>query len=126
MSGIFLSDFNVNAQCLAPTIYASGLRANNATPTSISINWVRGNGNGIILLMNESSNVDAFPVNATSYTADANFGNAPQIGSGNRVVYVGTGTSVIVTGLLSNISYFFTAIEFNNTNGYCYQTSGFP
>jgi len=126
MSGIFLSEFNLNAQCLAPTIYASALRANNATPTSISINWVRGNGNGIILLMNESTNVDAFPVNATSYTADANFGNAPQIGSGNRVVYVGTGTSVIVTGLLSNISYFFTAIEFNNTNGYCYQTSGFP
>lgn len=67
------------------------------------------------------------PVSGTSYTADNSWGNNSvgyTTGTGNYVVYNGSGTSVNVTGLLPGASYTFDIYEYNNTD-VCYKTPAF-
>ena len=49
----------------------------------------------------EGGAVNADPKNGTAYTANAVFGSGTEIGTGNFVVYNGSGTSVNITGLNS-------------------------
>ena len=68
------------------------------------------------------SAVGSNPVDGTSYTADAAFGGGSEIGTGNFVVYKGTGTSVMVTGLTTDSLYYYRAYEFNDTVDEAYNT----
>ena len=51
----------------------------------------------------------------TSYSANSAFGGGTQIGSGNYVVYKGTGTSVAVTGLTAGTTYYVAVYEYKGT-----------
>ena len=61
------------------------------------------------------SSVNALPLNGTGYTANPVFGTGTQIGSGNYVVYDGTGSTVTVTGLSASTSYYYQVFEYNGT-----------
>ncbi len=90
-----------------PTVQASdvrwGLRQNEG---ELNLSWTPGNGDGSIVLMKEKLPVDSDPVDGETYTADALFGAGDQIGSGNYVVYVGSGSQVTITILSSDLPYY--------------------
>ncbi|NTV15308.1 MAG: DUF1566 domain-containing protein, partial [Desulfobulbaceae bacterium] len=105
-----------------PATQASGLNFSAVEATSRTVNWTRGSGDGVIVLMKQGAPVDADPVDgiSTSYTGNPQFGWGQQIGSGNYVIYNGTATSVNVAGLTSGATYYVAAYEYKglvNTTG---------
>jgi len=90
----------------------------------MTVGWTRGNGTGgVLVLARAGGAVNATPVSGTTYTANAAFGGGTQIGTGNYVVYKGTGTSVNVTGLAAGTTYHYAVYEYNTT-GICFKTPG--
>jgi hypothetical protein len=121
--------FTAAASCTAPTSQATiGSYTNNVTPgTSLTLNWSRGTpspGNEVIVVGRLTATADVAPTSGTTYAANAAFGTVgTTTGTGNFVVYKGTGTSVNVAALTANTSYTFTVYEYNST-GTCYKTPG--
>ncbi|WP_296622377.1 lamin tail domain-containing protein [Marivirga sp.] len=113
----------LGATCASPTIQASfSIPLNEEIgDNQISLNWSKGDGDGVLILIKESSAVNESPQNGTAYTADADFssGLADVIGTGNFVVYDGTDTSVNITGLTQGTEYHFAIFEYLTTNQ-CY------
>lgn len=87
------------------------------TETTETFSWTNGNGAFRIVLAKAVSTVDSLPVDSTTYISNSQFGIGDQIGSGNFVVYIGTGTSVSVTGLTPGTQYHYRVMEFNGSLG---------
>ncbi|MCF6184930.1 MAG: T9SS type A sorting domain-containing protein, partial [Bacteroidales bacterium] len=117
-----VEDYTVNvlASCTYPTTQASSFSATPST-TSINVGWTGGNGDAVLVVARDGSAVNQDPADGTTYTANAAFASGTQIGTGNYVVYNGTGTSVNVTGLTSGNTYYFAIYEYSST-GNCYLT----
>ncbi|NJC87132.1 MAG: hypothetical protein FIB02_01135 [Desulfuromonas sp.] len=101
-----------------PSAQASGVNFTNVTSTGMTVNWTRGTaGDGVIVLMKAVSAVDADPADGTytTYTANTVFGSGAQIGTGNYVIYKGTGTSTSVTGLTKGTTYHVAVYEYKGT-----------
>jgi hypothetical protein len=105
-----------------PTTQASALSFTNIGSSSVTLNWLNGNGTNRIVLAKVGAAVDAAPVNYTSYNQFAAFGTGSQIGTGNYVVYKGSGSSVTVTNLGFNTTYHFAVYELNGSAGPVYYT----
>jgi hypothetical protein len=88
----------------------------------MKVSWTRGSGDKVLVVAHQGAAVDGSPANETDYTANAAFRSGSQIGTGNYVVYKGTGTNVTVTGLTADTSYHFRAYEFNDTINSKYDT----
>lgn len=118
------SSSSVTTFCAAPTAQASiGSYTANTTGNSLTINWTRGNGTGGVIVIGRLTSTSAVdPAIGVTYTANASFGGGSTTGTGNFVVYVGTGTSVNVTNLSGQTNYTFTVYEYNPVS--CYQTPG--
>jgi len=82
--------------------------------SSIVVNFSSGDGAKRIVLAKLATAVNSDPVDGTTYNANAAFGSGTQIGTGNYVVYAGTGNTVTVTGLASGATYHFAVYEFND------------
>jgi M6 family metalloprotease-like protein len=113
--------FNVVLPCIQPTLKASLFTVSDLTNNSMTIGWTRGSGDSVLVVARAGSAVNIDPVNDVIYTADSVFGNGSQTGSGNYIVYNGTGTSVNVTALTLGTPYYFAIYEYNGA-GYCYKT----
>jgi hypothetical protein len=100
-----------------PTTQSSAVSFTSIDTASFQVNFTAGNGSARIVLMREGSAVNAFPSDETSYSANAAFGSGTEIGSGNFVVYSGTGNSVTVTGLTQGTTYHVAVMEFNGGTG---------
>ncbi|MFZ4399671.1 MAG: hypothetical protein ACOYO1_06535 [Bacteroidales bacterium] len=107
----------------APSIQASILTYPAITNNSITIAWTRGNGDSVLVIAKQGSSVSQFPISYAIYTANAYFGNGTALGNGNFIVYKGTGTSAIITGLLAENTYHFAIYEYNSISS-CYKTPG--
>lgn len=109
--------------CTPPTTAPSGFSTANVGNTSMDVNWSsNGNGDRVLVVARQGSAVDADPVNGTSYTANSVFGSGDQIGTGNYVVYSGTGSSVSVTGLSYGTTYHYAIYAYNSVDN-CYLTT---
>ena len=113
--------FEFPVSCTPPATQASQFAVTGQTGNSLTISWSRGDGDAVLVMAREGSAVNADPQSGTSYTANATFGSGSEIGTGNFVVYDGTGTSVTVTGLNAGTTYYFALYEYNNTD-VCYLT----
>jgi autotransporter-associated beta strand protein len=98
-----------------PTTQASNIQFSSVGVTSMTVSWTNGNGTSRIVLAKSGSAVNSNPVDGTSYTASTTFGSGTQIGTGNFVVFAGTGNSVTVTGLSGGTTYHFAVYEFNGS-----------
>lgn len=98
-----------------PGLQASAVSFSNVTTTGFTISWTKGNGNGRIVLIKQGSAVDVNPVDGTTYTASASFGSGDEIGTGNYVVYLGSGDTVSVTGLSTGTAYHVRVFEKNGS-----------
>ncbi|MHC1737070.1 MAG: LamG-like jellyroll fold domain-containing protein [Ignavibacteriaceae bacterium] len=100
----------------APSTQAYSISFSDVTGSSMQINWSNGNGSKRLVFAKESSTGSATPVDNTTYTANSVFGDGTEIGSsGWFCVYSGTGSSVSLTGLTSDLTYIFHVIECNGT-----------
>lgn len=117
LGNLSFDDVEVLCQnCTPPTTQASVANFSSVLCNSMTINWTRGNGDNVLVIAKQGSAVNSLPVDGTTYTANAAFGSGTQIGTGNYVVYKGTGTSVNITGLTANTTYHFAIYEYNNTD----------
>ncbi|HYE56427.1 MAG TPA: hypothetical protein VD996_16375, partial [Chitinophagaceae bacterium] len=91
--------------------------------TSITLNWNAGPGSGRLVVMKEGSAINTAPANLSAYPASAVFGNGAQIAAGVFVVYASSGSSVTVTGLLPNKTYYYSIFEYNGLEAPVYNTT---
>lgn len=96
-----------NLACAAPATQATALIATPSSTTA-SLTWAKGDGTNTLVLINT---VDVFtdPLDGTAYTANSTYS-----GSGQQVIYNDVNTSVTVTGLTNNTTYYVVAYNFNN------------
>ncbi len=99
----------------APSVQASNITFTNVTSSSFTINWTSGNASNRIVLIKAGTAVDRDPLDNTTYIASNLFGSGSQLGTGNFVVYNGTGSSVAVDNLDTNTTYYVTIYEFTDT-----------
>jgi len=92
---------------------------------SITLSWTNGSGEGRLVVAKEASEVTAVPANLSAYTANAAFGNGPQLANGEYVVYAGPGNFVTVTGLTPGKNYHFAVFEFSGSAAPVYNTTAF-
>jgi hypothetical protein len=95
-----------------PTIGASELSFTNITNTSVTLNWVSGNGTNRIIIARKDIVANAEPNNGQLYMANSGFGSGEALGNG-FVVYNGTDNFANITNLEAGANYHFTVIEFN-------------
>jgi len=105
---------------LEPTTQASNVTFSAISATGMTVGWTRGTGGaGVIVVLKAGSAVDTNPADGTysAYNSGKStvFGSAYDIGNGNRVVYMGTGTSVVVTGLTFGTTYHVAVYEYAGT-----------
>jgi len=100
-----------------PTIQASNIFFTDVTTSSFTINWTPGDGTHRLVLVKAGSAVDSDPVDGTTYTASNLFGAGDEIGTGNFVVYNGSGNSVTVDNLNANTTYHVAVYEFSGPPG---------
>ncbi|MEM6523466.1 MAG: BspA family leucine-rich repeat surface protein [Bacteroidota bacterium] len=100
-----------------PTSTSGPISFSNVTSSSMRLSWSKGNGNRRVVIARKGSAVNRSPVDGSSYSSSSSFGNGSNLGSGNYVVYSGTGSSVTVYGLSSSSSYHYAIHEYNyNSN----------
>jgi len=104
--------------CTPPTMQAAGFTSSAITNTTMTVGWTRGNGTSVMVIAKAGSAVDATPTDGTSYTGNAAFGSGSQLGSGNYVVYSGTGSFVNLTALAQGTAYYYAIYEYSATNCY--------
>jgi hypothetical protein len=101
-----------------PSSQASAYSASNVGCTSMDISWTRGNGDAVMVLASEVGDPSTNPTQGTSYAADAAFGSGDPL-SGGFIVYSGIETSVTVTNLDPNTTYYYDIFEYYSPcNGY--------
>ncbi len=110
-----------------PTVQTGNVFVNSKTTTSFNINWTNGNGARRILVARENEPVNAEPQDLTSYSSSSGgFGNGNyEIGTGNYVLYDGSGTSDNVTNLQPGTNYHFALFEYNGSSGKVYLRPGY-
>jgi hypothetical protein len=102
----------------APTTQASSITFSSVQTSQMTASWTNGNGAGRIVKMNTANSFTA-PADGNTYT-----GNSVYSGSGEQVIYAGTGNSLTVTGLSASTAYYFKVYEYNGTgSGTKYQTA---
>jgi hypothetical protein len=114
------ADVIINPQPNPLTIQASSIVFSSISNNDMTVLWTRGDGNSVLVVARAGSAVNTDPVNGTLYSANANFGGGSQIGTGNYVVYNGTGSSINLTGLAAGTDYHYAIYEYN-TSGFCYK-----
>ncbi|MCF8252985.1 MAG: T9SS type A sorting domain-containing protein [Bacteroidia bacterium] len=111
-----------------PILPATALSISNSTSDQLSLSWTNGNGTNRIVIASELQEVSTMPQDGELYFSDNSFnGNSSFLSQNERVVYVGTGNSVTVSGLNQLTTYYFTVIEYNGAAfTSSYQTLGIP
>ncbi len=100
-----------------PAVNASAYTFTDIGCNGIKISWTSPVANdSSLVVIRAGSDVTSDPVDGTTYTANSTFGSGTDIGTSEFVVYDGSGTSVIVTGLTASTTYFFNVFEYNGTS----------
>tara|TARA_R110002124_G_scaffold240363_1_gene405557 strand:- start:52 stop:9615 length:9564 start_codon:yes stop_codon:yes gene_type:complete len=113
-----------NTSPTTPSSAVTSLSFSNVFGTEVTTNWSNGDGTGRLVVAKEGSAVDATPTDDEFYTA-GDFGSGTELGTGNYVVYAGTGSSADITGLTPDSTYHFAVYEYNKgSTAIKYLTSG--
>ncbi len=120
LDGYLLSDFYIEktspAPAPQPTTQSSSLAVVDMNCSDLELTFTPGNGARRIIIARATSAVSANPVDGNTYNASSTFGSGSNLGSGNYVVYDGTGNDLILTGLTPGTIYYFKIFEYNGTS----------
>ncbi|MFT3825322.1 MAG: T9SS type A sorting domain-containing protein [Chitinophagaceae bacterium] len=89
----------------------------------LTLSWTNGSGAARIVIIKEASAVTGKPVNLSVYPANTVFKSGAQVTAGEYVVYAGTASTVKVTGLTANTTYYYNIVEYNGTAAPVYNTT---
>jgi hypothetical protein len=103
--------------CVLPTVHATTLGTSGITTQAANLSWTNGNGGSRIVVVRAGSAVNADPINNTTYLGNAVFGSGSEIGTGNYVVYKGSGSAVSISGLTPGTNYYVKIFEFGCNPG---------
>ena len=113
-SGSVTRSVSVSGIAIAPEPTSqSAITFGAVTGSSIAVNFSGGNGGRRIIVARADSAVSWSPFDGSGASSNSNFSAALDQGSGNKVVYDGSGVSVNVTGLMTGRTYYFAAFECN-------------
>ncbi|MGD9781598.1 MAG: autotransporter-associated beta strand repeat-containing protein [Kiritimatiellia bacterium] len=99
-----------------PTTQASSITVTGINEVTLTgIDWTDGNGASRLVVVKAAGAVDSFPVDGTTYTANAAFGSGSEIGAGNFVVHAGSGPLATLSGLTRDVVYHIRVFEFNGS-----------
>lgn len=97
-----------------PTIQATNVTITSITDNTFDLNWTPGNGSFRIVVVRQTTATNALPADGTNYTASTIMGSGQTTGSGNYVVYNGSGTGPLtVTNLFPGTNYTVSVYEYN-------------
>ncbi|MFT3981854.1 MAG: lamin tail domain-containing protein [Ferruginibacter sp.] len=95
-----------------PTTQATNVTFSNIGDNGFDANWTNGNGTSRLVVVKTTTTTAVPPTDGTEYAVNAT------TGTGNRVVFSGTGTGpVTITGLTAGTSYDVQVYEFNGSAG---------
>lgn len=97
----------------APLSQAAALKAKWMNGETIKLDWESGSGQRRIVVAREGAAVNGLPTDNATYSANSQFGSGQQVGTGNYVVYNGSGNTTNVSHLKPTKTYHFTLYEFN-------------
>tara|TARA_R110002096_G_scaffold278213_2_gene472231 strand:- start:3532 stop:11919 length:8388 start_codon:yes stop_codon:yes gene_type:complete len=100
-----------------PGTPASNIQFSSVGLNEMTVSFTPGNGNKRIVVAREGSAVSAGPTNGQTYSASSVFESGQDLGSGNYVIYNGTGNSVTLTGLSNTTTYHFAVYEYSGYDG---------
>ncbi|RYZ56508.1 MAG: T9SS type A sorting domain-containing protein [Sphingobacteriales bacterium] len=121
-------DFDTSTLLGSPSVPSNNMRVDSVTATSVRIRWSNGNGDRRMVIVKERRNntaVNGVTVDSVSYMANSVYGmgdtlsrpDAANYTGTNYIVYNGTDSSVVVTGLNPLTLYSFGVVEYNGDNG---------
>jgi hypothetical protein len=96
-----------------PTVHAASLSFRDVTTNAMVVGWTPGNGANRIVVAREGSPVTFSPTDSVAYAFSPDFSLGTDLGSGNKVIYNGSGTNVNLTGLNGATLYYFRVYEYN-------------
>lgn len=100
-----------------PAVNASAYTFSNIGCNGIEISWTSPAANdSSLVVIKAGSDVTTDPVDGTTYVANSTFSSGTDIGTSEFVVYNGSGTSVVVTGLTASTTYYFNVFEYNGAS----------
>jgi Secretion system C-terminal sorting domain len=109
--------------CNSPSTGVSNLSTSLITTNTATLNWTNGNGTNRLVILNAATQVTGSPVAGTSYTANSDYTLAPTFTPGTgKIVYKGTGSSVNLTGLANNTTYYAQVFEYRAPTN-CYASA---
>lgn len=98
---------------------------NYSTYDVISMTWTAPGAGNTLIVVREAGTAPVKPQFGTAYTANANFGDGAQTGTGNFVAYSGTGNSMTITGLSALHGYEIDMYGYTSTIGGCYSLNSY-
>lgn len=103
-----------------PTVQVSSVKLSNITSSGLTMSWANGNGNKRIVIA-RNTGIPFPPVDGVSYTGNSNWISAPLMQYANvtpsKILYTGTASSVNISGLNPDSTYFFAVYEYNDLGG---------
>jgi len=96
---------------IAPTLQASNLTFTAVSESGATLNWTVGDGDKRVVKVN-TANSFTNPTDGTDPSASTTYV------SGEQVVYSGSGSSVTISGLSQNTTYWVRVFEYNNASTY--------
>lgn len=113
-----------------PSVGSSNIVFSSTYCNRTNVSWDVGDGDGRIVVCRKGAPVVTNPTDNVYYIPRDTFGKAASkigTGTGEHVVYNGSGNSVIVFGLESNTTYHFAVFEYNGAGSvFSYKTDDEP
>lgn len=85
---------------------ATNITFTNVTDNSLTVNWVKGNGDRRVMLINTTNNFSPLPTTGAAYT------NGTVLSGGDLLIWDGTAETLNISGLSCNTTYYFRIYEY--------------
>jgi hypothetical protein len=98
----------IASTCVAPSEQPTALTFLGTTSTTATASFTTTTANGYLVAYSTDATLTASPVDGTTYTTGATFGNA-------TVVSAGSTNTIVASGLTAETTYYFYVYSYNNT-----------
>ncbi len=104
-----------------PTGNPTSISFTSVGATTMTVNWTKGAGSAYTLVVMSTSAGITNPKNRKGYTASTVYGSGELTGTNDYVMYSGAGTSVAISGLTAETTYYVEILSFNGPDPLAYQ-----